>query len=91
MKIGLGQWTWNILGAPRRTGELRRWLAASAKQAEIFLNRFEGELPSEAQVMLKEYAEIPRLGLFKRKLRVFRLRALPEHGIVRNLGLLLRA
>ena len=91
MRNGLRQWTWKILGAPGRTSELRRWLAASARQAEMFLNRFEGELPREAQVMLKEYAEIPRLGLFKRKLRVFRLRALPEHGIIRNLGLLLRA
>ena len=91
MRNGLGQWTWKILGALGRTSELRRWLAASAKQAEIFLDRFEGELSSEEQVMLKEYSEIPRLGLFKRKLRVFRLRALPAHGIVRNLGLLLRA
>ena len=61
------------------------------RRREIFLDRFEGELPREAQVMLKEYSEIPRLGLFKRKLRVLRLRALPEHGIVRNLGLFLRA
>jgi hypothetical protein len=91
MTGGFGQQAQKILGAPARTSELRRWLAASAKQAEIFLNRFEGELPREAQVMLREYSEIPRLGLFKRKLRVCRLRALPEHGIVRNLGLLLRA
>ena len=87
----LRHWAQKVVGAPGRTGELRRWLATSARQAEIFLNRFEGELSVEAQVMLREYSEIPHLGLFKRKLRVLRLRALPQHGIVRNLGLFLRA
>ena len=91
MRNGLRQWTWRILGSLGRTDELRQWLTASAKQAEMFLYRFESDLPREAQVMLKEYAEIPRLGLFKRKLRVLRLQALPKHGIIRKLGLLLRA
>ena len=87
----LRSWIRKVAGAPGRTGELRQWLAASAQQAEIFLNRFEDELSQEAQDMLREYSEIPGLGLFKRKLRVLRLRALPEHGIIRNLSLLLRA
>ena len=87
----LVHWARKVAGAPGRTGELRRWLAASARQAEIFLNRFEGELPQDAKVMLREYSEIPSLGFFERKLRILRLRALPEHGFVRNLGLLLRA
>ena len=90
-RSALRTWTRKVAGAPGRTGELRQWLAASAQQAGIFLNRFEDELSRETQDMLREYSEIPRLGLFKRKLRVLRLRALPEHGIVRNLGLLLRA
>ena len=80
-----------VLGARGRTGDLRRWLAISAAQAGMFLDRFEDELPQEVRVMLKEYSEIPNLGLFERKLRVLRMRTLPEHGIVRNLGLLLRA
>ena len=87
----LGNWVRSVASAPRRTGELRRWLVASAQQAEIFLDRFQDELSREAQDMLREYSEIPRLGFFERKLRVLRLRALPSHGIVRNLSLLLRA
>ena len=90
MTGGIRHWVRKVVGAPGRTGELRRWLTASARQAEIFLNRFEDELPQEAQVMLQQCSEIPRLGLFKRKLRVLRLRALPGHGMARKLGLLLR-
>ena len=88
---GVRHWVSKVLGARGRTGDLRRWLAISAAQAGMFLDRFEDELPQEVRVMLKEYSEIPNLGLFERKLRVLRMRTLPEHGIVRNLGLLLRA
>ena len=88
---GFRHWASKVLGAPGRTSELHRWLVASAAQAGTFLDRFEDELPQEVQVMLQEYSEIPNLGLLERKLRVLRMRALPEHGVLRNLGLLLRA
>jgi len=88
---GFRHWASKVLGAPGRTSELHRWLVASAAQAGTFLDRFEDELPQEVQVMLQEYSEIPNLGLLERKLRVLRMRALPEHGVLRNLSLLLRA
>jgi len=88
---GFRYWVRKVVRVLRRTDKLRFWLATSARQAEIFLDRFEEELPQEDQDMLRDYSEIPRLAFLKRKLRVLRLRALPGHGLAKNLSLLLRA
>ena len=94
--FGPGQGTWvggvrRLAGTLRRTSEVREWLAAGARQAQLLLDRFVDELSPEDRELLAAYAEIPRLGIFKRKLRVLRHRALPAHGLARNLALLLRA
>ena len=80
--------SWKVLG---RTSQLRWWLAATGRHAELCHARFGSELPPMVSRFLQEYAEIPRLGFLRRKLRVLRLRALPEHGMARNVALLLRA
>ena len=80
-----------VVGALGRTADRRKWLAAGAHQARLLLERFGEELDPEDRELLAAYAEIPRLGVISRKLRVLRLRALPAHGLARNLALLLRA
>lgn len=74
-----------------RTPELRKWLSISAGQAALFVERFRGDLRPEEVRMMEEYAEIPSLGFFRRKMRVLRHRALRHHGLARNVALLLRA
>lgn len=80
-----------VAGTFGQTSHLRDWIAKGAQQAEILLDRYREELSSDEAMLLANYAEIPRLGMFRRKLRVLRHRALPAHGLVRNLALLMRA
>lgn len=75
----------------KRTPHLRWLLAATAQHAELLRERVGEELSPEENRFLEAYAEIPRLGFLRRKLRVLRLRTLPEHGVARNVALLLRA
>lgn len=91
----VGRPSWKIVllkavGAARRTGKLRAEMARAAEQAAAFLDRYGDRLTEAERLMLRDFAEILRLGTFARKIRVLRLRALREHGIVRNLSLVLR-
>ena len=89
-RVTLGRMAKEAFSVWGRTPDLRKWLSASALQAGFFLNRFRSELRPEDARLLEAYAEIPNLGFLPRKLRILRYRALPEHGVLRNLALLLR-
>lgn len=75
----------------QNTTRLRSAIKGTADQAGAFLERFRSRLTPEDQQLLERYAEIPRCGFWRRKLRVIRLRTLSEHGLARNIGLVLRA
>lgn len=80
-----------LAAAPGNAQAVRRWVLATARQADAFLQRFEERLdPADAHA-LRDLAAVPRLGIVKRKLGVWRHHALPERGLVRNLGFVLRA
>ena len=74
-----------------RTAQLRADIARSARQAGAFLDRYGDRLADSDRRFLAAYAQLPGLGMFRRKLEVARLRVLPSHGLWRNLGVLLRA
>jgi glycosyltransferase involved in cell wall biosynthesis len=80
--------TW---AAMRRPGHLRAEVARTARQAGAFLERFESRLTEDDRRFLSAYAELPALPFFRRKARVIRLRLRAEHGVWRNLGVVLRA
>jgi glycosyltransferase involved in cell wall biosynthesis len=79
------------VGALGRTGKLRREMAEAATQAAAFLDRYNPQLTDAECAMLRDFAEIPHLGTLARKVRVLRLRMRREHGVLRNLALVLRA
>ena len=74
-----------------RTEEIRRWLQATARQAEAFLLRYGPLLSDKDQRLLREYSEIPGLGFLPRKLRVLRNRSLGAQGWARHAAFLIGA
>lgn len=79
------------IGAPRRVGRVRADMAAAARQAGALAERYGKELDAADLRFLQEYAALPARGFLHRKLGVCRLHLLPEHGVLRNVGVLLRA
>ena len=77
-------------GARGRTSALRAWVAATGLQAAAFLLRFEDELSADQTELLRDLASVPTRGFLGRKLGALRHHALPERGLLRNLGLVLR-
>jgi glycosyltransferase involved in cell wall biosynthesis len=76
--------------AMARTPQLRFEIARTARQAEAFLARYGARLGDQDRRFLAAYARLPgRTGL-RRKMEIARLRLRPEHGLWRNLGVLLR-
>ena len=73
------------------TSHLRSHLARTARQAAAFLDRYETDLDENDRRFLRDYSRLPDLPFFRRKVRVLRLRLRREHGLWRNLGVLLRA
>jgi hypothetical protein len=70
---------------------LRRDLHRMATQAETFRSRYGLQLTASDQQFLEELAALPHLPLWRRKRSLLRHRLRAEYGIMRNLGLLLRA
>lgn len=79
---------WSAL---RATSRLREDIGRTAAQAGAFLRRYEPALDDGDRAFLRAYARIPDEPYFARKLAVLRLRIRREHGLWRNLGVLLRA
>ncbi len=72
------------------TGDLRRAVAATARQAEAFLARYGGRLSEDQRRIVQAYASLPQASWCARRARILR-RRLYKHGLARNIGWLLRA
>lgn len=79
------------LDAFARREELRAWIARTAAQARVVLERFGSELSEDDRAFLRDYIAIPDKPSLIRKLDLLRLNALPGTTRVRRLGALLRA
>jgi Glycosyltransferases involved in cell wall biogenesis len=77
--------------AMHRTAHLRAEVARTARQARVFLDRFGPRLTDDNRRFLAAYAALPDQRFLRRKVGLVRLRLRPEHGVWRNLGVLLRA
>ena len=77
--------------ALQSTAHLREQIARTSRQANALLQRYAADLSAEERSMLGAYARMPDQPFLRRKLDVARLRLRREHGIWRNLGVLLRA
>ena len=70
---------------------VREDIAAAARQASVFLERYGSQLPPADRQFLAAYAQIPGRAFFRRKFDVLRMQLLAENGFVQNVGILLRA
>ena len=77
--------------ASARTTTVRTDIATSARQAEALLAHYGNALPLRDQRFLRAYGLLPSRGLLVRKWLLLRWHLRPERGLLRNLGLLLRA
>ena len=75
---------------PSRTPALRAWIRASSRQAGALLERFGHRLPPATARALEEMGTLHTCGFLERKGRLLRHYALPQRGLLRNLGLVLR-
>lgn len=78
------------LAAARSTARLRDDLRRTARQAAAFVARYGGRLTAPDRAALEELAVLPDLPLMARKRALLRHRILPEHGLLRALGVLVR-
>ena len=80
------------IGRWRTGGErLRRDLRRMSTQAATFRTRYDRELSDGDHQMLRSLAALPDLSFLPRKVSLLRHRLRAEDGLLRNLGLLLRA
>jgi hypothetical protein len=79
------------MDALARRDEFRAWIARTAAQARVVLERFGDELTEQDRRFLRDFVAIPAKPALQRKLGLWRLDALPETGKLRRLGALLRA
>jgi glycosyltransferase involved in cell wall biosynthesis len=77
------------LGLSNRA-RFRAGIEQTAAQARAFLVRYRQRLSATDQAFLSDYANIPSRSFLRRKIDLLRLRALPEHGALHLLGILLR-
>lgn len=74
-----------------RTATVRADIATAARQARAFVQAYGGALSASDRAFLHAYARIPEQRFLRRKLQLLRLHLHPENGLMRNVGLLLRA
>lgn len=79
-----------IVNRMSSTREFRRGLELAARQAGALLERYAERLSEDDRRFLASFSQIPRRSFFRRKLDLFRFRRLPEHGVLRTLGILFR-
>jgi hypothetical protein len=70
--------------------DFRHGLELTAAQARAFRQRFSDQLTDDDRRFLDAYSGIPQRRFWGRKLDLIRLRTLPEYGMLRTLGILLR-
>jgi hypothetical protein len=78
------------LQALGKTSEFRADVRRAAAQAGAFLERYGQLLGDHDRRFLQAFSRIPDRGFLRRKLDLLRYRTLPEHGILRSLGVVLR-
>lgn len=95
--VGAREWGISMRSLPRamfraleNTSTVRRGIERTAAQARAFLARYEHRLSDEDRRFLSDYGAIPERGFWRRKRDLLRLRMLPEYGMLRRLGILLR-
>jgi len=79
------------LNAFARSAKVRADIAIAARQAMAFVSAYGAALPERDRIFLHEYARMPSQGFLRRKWDVVRMQLLPGNGLLRNVGLLLRA
>ncbi|HEY0021072.1 MAG TPA: glycosyltransferase family 2 protein [Longimicrobium sp.] len=79
------------LRALGQTGAVRRGIRSAAAQAGALLRRFESDLGPEEREVVARFAELPRCGPVKRRWRMIRMGSLTHHGLLGDIGLVLRA
>lgn len=70
--------------------KFRGQLERTAEQARAFADRYADRLNPSDRDFLERFARIPQQRFFARKISLLRLRALPEQGLLRTLGVVLR-
>jgi glycosyltransferase involved in cell wall biosynthesis len=70
---------------------VREQIEASARQAALLQERFAAHLSAHDRAFLERYAAIPTLPWWARKRAVAQLHCHPEHGLIRNAGVMWRA
>jgi rhamnosyltransferase len=95
--VGAREWGISIGSLPRavaraleNTSTVRRGIERTAAQSRAFLTRYEHRLSDSDRRFLSDYGAIPERGFWRRKRDLLRLRMLPEYGVLRRLGILLR-
>ena len=79
-----------VRGGFERIDQFRDGVARTAAQAGALLDRYGADLREEDRRFLSDYSRIPQRSFLRRKLDVLRLRALPEYGVMRTIGAVLR-
>jgi len=74
-----------------RRSPLRAQLRRAAVQAEAFARRYGPELSPEQDREVRRFAELPDCGPLERRWRLLRLGILTRHGMLRDIGFVLRA
>jgi hypothetical protein len=77
-------------GGPRAL-VIREEVRQAAVQAGAFLERYRSMLDSRQTSLLERFASIAHAGPVRRRLKVYQLAGVPEHGLLRNLSRALRA
>lgn len=85
------EWPGAVWRALEETAHLRAQFANSAAQADALLEHYGAELSEEDRRFLRAFARIPHHRMLRRKLEVIRMHLRREDGLLRNLGVLLRA
>ena len=79
-----------IVAGLNTASNFRQGVEKTAAQASAFLDRYGHRMTADDRRFLREYSDIPRHSFLRRKFALLRLRALPEHGLLRTLGILVR-
>ena len=80
-----------VLRALTGPNRVREQIQASARQAALLRERFAAHLSAHDRAFLERYAAIPTLPWWARKRAVAQLHCHPEHGLIRNAGVIWRA
>ncbi len=90
-RVELGALLSTVANAFRGTPEFRRDLERLAGQAQALLDRYGDRLSASDRALVSGISTLPRRPFIGRKLDTLRYRVLPEEGLLRTIGILLRA